>query len=231
MNCLIIDDNKIARLTLIQLLALDSTLKLVGECSNAKDGFIKILDSQVDLLLLDIEMPDMTGIELAKCLGDKQPLIIFTTSKRDYAVEAFDLKVVDFITKPILPARFLQSIEKARKVFNHKNGETKELKDEFIFIRDSSTVRRIRLNDILFLEAMGDYVQITVHEKTYAIHSSLKAVEDKLPKHFFIRVHRSFIVNVSKIDTIEGGTLIIDGNFVPVSDSFRATLNKRIQIL
>ena len=231
MNCLIIDDNEIARLTLAQLVGLDSSLKIIGECTNAKDGFVKILNNQVDLLLLDIEMPEMSGIELAKCLGDKQPLIIFTTSKRDYAVEAFDLKVIDFITKPILPARFLQSIDKAKKAFHQKNKESTETQDEFIFIRDSNTVRRIRLNDILFLEAMGDYVQITVHGKTYAIHSSLKAVEDKLPKHFFIRVHRSFIVNVGKIDTIEGGTLIIDGNFVPVSDSFRAALNKRIQIL
>ncbi|RZL32127.1 MAG: response regulator transcription factor [Pedobacter sp.] len=231
MNCLIIDDNEIARLTLAQLLSLDSSLKLIGECASAKDAFVKILDIQVDLLLLDIEMPEMSGIELAKSLGDKQPLIIFTTSKRDYAVEAFDLRVVDFVTKPILPARFLQSIDKAKKIFHQKDIATKEAQDEFIFIRDSNTVRRIRLNDILFLEAKGDYVQVAVQGKTYAIHSSLKAVEDKLPKHFFIRVHRSFIVNVSKIDTIEGGTLIIEGNFVPVSDSFRGSLNKRIQIL
>ncbi|RZL50355.1 MAG: response regulator transcription factor [Pedobacter sp.] len=230
MNCLIIDDNQIARLTLIQLMSLDPSLKLIGECSDATEGFVKILANPVDLLLLDIEMPGMSGIELAKSLGKKQPMIIFTTSKRDYAVEAFDLKVVDFITKPITPPRFLQSIEKAKETLLQKTTVTKEVADEFIFIRDSNTVRRIRLNDILYLEAMGDYVKIVTQEKSYSIHSSLKAVEDKLPKYIFLRVHRSFIINIGKIDTMEGGTLIINGNFVPVSDAFRASLNKRMQI-
>lgn len=231
MNCLIIDDNPIARLTLVQLLALDTSLTCIGECGNAKEALVKICDHQIDLLLLDIEMPEMTGIELAKSLGKKQPLIIFTTSKRDYAVEAFDLRVVDFITKPISPARFLQAIEKAKEVFCQKNAVQKVSHDEFIFIRDSNVVRRIRLDDILYLEAMGDYVKVIVKGKTYSIHSSLKSVEDKLPKHIFFRVHRSFVANVSKIDTIEGGTLIIDGNFVPVSDAFRSSLNKRMQVL
>lgn len=231
MDCLIIDDNQISRLTLIQLIALDPSLNLIAECADAKEGLNKILTSSVDLLLLDIEMPGMDGIELAKSLGQKQPMIIFTTSKRDYAVDAFDLKVVDFITKPISPSRFLQSIEKAKEILQQKNSKLSQQADEFIFIRDSNTVRRINVNDILFLEAMGDYVKIQVKDKSYNIHSSLKSVEDKLPRHIFLRVHRSFIINVSKIDTIEGGTLIINGSFVPVSDSFRAALNKRMQIL
>ncbi|TCC93231.1 response regulator transcription factor [Pedobacter frigiditerrae] len=231
MDCLIIDDNQISRLTLIQLIALDPSLNLIAECASAKEGLNKILTTSVDLLLLDIEMPGMNGIELAKSLGQKQPMIIFTTSKRDYAVDAFDLKVVDFITKPISPSRFLQSIEKAKEVFQQKNEKLNQQADDFLFIRDSITVRRINVNEILFLEAMGDYVKIQVKDKFYQIHSSLRSVEDKLPKHIFLRVHRSFIINVSKIDTIEGGTLIINGNFVPVSDSFRASLNKRVQIL
>ena len=176
-------------------------------------------------------MPGMSGIELVKSLGQKQPMIIFTTAKRDYAVEAFDLRVVDFIVKPVSPARFLQSIEKAKEILETKKNKVSEVSDEFIFIRDSNTVRRLKLNEILFLEAMGDYVKIAVHEKIYSIHSSLKSVEDKLPNHIFLRVHRSYIINVSKIDTIEGGTLIIDKNLVPVSDAFRAALNKRVQIL
>ncbi|RZK58337.1 MAG: response regulator transcription factor [Pedobacter sp.] len=231
MDCLIIDDNQISRLTLVRLLALDPSLNLIAECANAKEGLSKILTNSVDLLLLDIEMPEMDGIELAKSLGQKQPMIIFTTAKRDYAVDAFDLKVVDFITKPISPSRFLQSIEKAKEIFQQKNEKLAQQPDDFLFIRDSNTVRRINVNDILFLEAKGDYVKISVRDKHYHIHSSLKSVEDKLPKHIFLRVHRSFIINVSKIDTIEGGTLIINGNFVPVSDSFRSALNKRMQIL
>jgi two-component system LytT family response regulator len=110
MNCLIVDDNKIARTTLKKLISLDPGLILIDECSNATEAYIKILEQPIDLLFLDIEMPGMTGMELAKSLGQKRPLIIFTTSNRDYAAEAFDLDVIDFITKPVTTVRFLQSV-------------------------------------------------------------------------------------------------------------------------
>ena len=103
--------------------------------------------------------------------------------------------------------------------------------DEFVFIRDSNVVRRLKVSDILYMEARGDYVRINVSDQTYSIHSSLKSVEEKLSKNTFLRVHRSFIINVSKIDTIEGGTLIVNRNIVPVSDAYRAALYKRMHIL
>lgn len=214
-----------------KLVSMDPSLVLVDECKSAPDAYSKIVSHEIDLLLLDIEMPGMSGIELVKSLGNKKPLIIFTTSQRDYAADAFDLNVVDFVTKPVTPARFLQSITKAKEIF-HKTGMVKPGKeDEFIFIRDSNVVRRIKLADILYLEAMGDYVKIYLTTQTYSIHSTLKSVEDKLPSGTFIRVHRSFIINISKIDTIEGGTLVIHNNLVPVSDAYRSILNKRMQIL
>lgn len=230
MNCLIIDDNEIARLTLRQLAMLDPTLNVINECADAVAAYAEIQANQIDLLLLDIEMPGMSGIDLAKSLVQKQPMIIFTTSKKDYAAEAFELNVIDFIIKPIVPARFLQAIEKAKETFKGKN-KGKEPADEFMFIRDSNTVRRIKINDILYLEAKGDYVKVAVRDTTYTIHSSLKGVEDKLPTHMFLRVHRSYIINVGKIDTIEGGTLVIGQNLVPVSDAYKNLLNKRMQII
>ena len=229
MNCLIIDDNSIARTTLRQLVSLHEDLNLVAECADAVEAYQAMLDHQIDLLLLDIEMPGMSGIELAKTLANKQVIIIFTTFQRDYAAEAFDLNVADFITKPIMPVRFLQAIDKAREAF--RNKQLKRSEDQFVFIRDSNIVRKIKLDDILFLEAKGDYVNVYLHDKQYSIHSSLKSLEEKLPGTIFLRVHRSFIINVGKIDTLEGGTLIIQNNFVPVSDAYRSTLNKRIQIL
>lgn len=231
MNCLIIDDNEIARLTLRQLSTLDPSLNIINECSDASLAYTEILAHQIDLLLLDIEMPGMSGIDLAKSLTYKQPMIIFTTSKKDYAVEAFDLNVVDFIIKPITPVRFLQAIDKAKETLALKSNKNKEPIEEFIFIRDSNTVRRLRINDILYLEAKGDYVKIASTDKVYTIHSSLKAVEDKLPTHIFLRVHRSYIINVGKIDTVEGGTLVLGQNLVPVSDAYKNLLNKRMQIL
>jgi len=231
MNCLIVDDNKIARTTLKKLISLDPSLVLVDECSNATEAYVKILEQSIDLLFLDIEMPGMTGMELAQSLGQKRPLIIFTTSNRDYAADAFDLDVIDFITKPVTTVRFLQSIDKAREFRKTKILPADLIEEDFIFIRDSGTVRRLQLDNILYLEAQGDYVKIYVASQFYNIHTTLKSVEEKLPASVFLRVHRSFIINVSKIDTLEGGTLIINKSLVPVSDAYRAALNKRMQIL
>ncbi|REA64272.1 DNA-binding response regulator [Dyadobacter luteus] len=231
MNCLIIDDNIIARTTLKQLVKKEGSLNLVGECADAIDAYQKIMSDQVDLLLLDIEMEDMSGIELVKSLGTKNPIIIFTTSKKEYAAEAFELNVADYITKPVTTVRFLQAVEKAKEIFKSKTREVKAQDDAFLFIRDSNIVRRLKIEDILYAEAMGDYVKLYTAEKFYSVHSSLKEVESKLPDSRFLRVHRSFIIQVGKIDTIEGGTLIINKKMVPVADSYRAALNQRLKIL
>ena len=231
MNCLIIDDNIIARTTMKQLVRQDKSLTLVGECEDAMEAYQKIMSDQVDLLLLDIEMNGMNGIELVKSLGNKNPIIIFTTSKKDYAAEAFELNVADYITKPVTTIRFLQAIEKAKEIFKSKKQEVKMEEDAFIFIRDSNIVRRLKLDEILFAEAMGDYVKLYTKDKFYSVHSSLKEVESKLPDSKFLRVHRSFIIQVGKIDTIEGGTLIINKKMVPVADTYRSILNQRLKIL
>ena len=231
MNCLIIDDNIIARTTMKQLVRQDKSLTLVGECEDAMEAYQKIMSDPVDLLLLDIEMNGMNGIELVKSLGSKNPIIIFTTSKKDYAAEAFELNVADYITKPVTTIRFLQAIEKAKEIFKSKKQEVKMEEDAFIFIRDSNIVRRLKLDEILFAEAMGDYVKLYTKDKFYSVHSSLKEVESKLPDSKFLRVHRSFIIQVGKIDTIEGGTLIINKKMVPVADTYRSILNQRLKIL
>jgi DNA-binding LytR/AlgR family response regulator len=231
MNCLIIDDNVVARGAMKQLVRQDKDLILLGECENAVEAYQKIMNEPVDLLLLDIEMDSMTGIELAKSLGTKNPIIIFVTGHRGYAIEAFELNVADYITKPVTPVRFLQAIEKAKEIYRSRTQEVKMDDESFVFIRDSNVVRRIKIDDILFAEAMGDYVKIYTLDHFYSIHSSLRQVESKLPAAKFLRVHRSFIIQVGKIDTIEGGTLIINRKTVPVADAYRAALNKRLNIL
>ena len=214
-----------------QLVSQNPDLVLLAECEDATEAYKQIMATTVDLLLLDIEMPGMSGIDLVKNLGANRPLIIFTTSKKEYAAEAFDLNVVDYITKPVYPIRFLQAIEKAKDVFQSNKEDVKIVEDEFLFVRDSNIVRRININDILFAEAMGDYVKLFLLQKYYAIHSTLKAVEEKLPANKFLRVHRSYIVQLSKIDTVQRGMLQINGRSVPVADAYRAVLNKRMQIL
>jgi len=231
MKCLIVDDNAIARSVLKNLLKIEDSLQLVAECESAADAYQVMLRKKIDLLLLDVEMPGISGIELVKGMADKRPLIIFISVSKDYASDAFDLNVVDFINKPVTPDRFIKAVNKAKEIFKNKNLFIPSTRDEFIFIKDSSVIRRLKISDINYLEAKGDYVKIYVDEKFYTIHSSLKSVEDKLPQDIFSRVHRSFIVNIGKIDTLEGSTLIIKQSFVPVSDAFKSSLNKRLQVL
>jgi DNA-binding LytR/AlgR family response regulator len=230
MNVLIVDDNEIARTTLLQLAGRVKDITVVGECADAMQAYNLLQDEAVDVILLDIEMPGMTGLELIKNLGAKRPLIVFTTSKKEYAVDAFELNVVDYIIKPITTSRFIQAIDKARDLLESKEVQF-NTNNEFIFIRDSNIVRRLELNDILFAEAMGDYVKLHTSQRFYAIHNSLKAVENYLPAQKFLRVHRSFIVAIDKIDTIREGVLIVNEKTVPVADAYRATLNKRMNVL
>jgi two-component system LytT family response regulator len=231
MNCLIVDDQRISRAVIKDMMGLDPSLILIGECADAMEAHKEILSKQVDLLFLDIEMPGMSGMELAESLKGKRPIIIFTTSQPGYAVDAYNLNVVDFLVKPITPARFLKAVEKAKELFQ-LTGETAASKNnEFLFVRDSNVLKKIKASDILYMEAKGDYVKFYLADQTYSIHSTLIAVEQKLSPAIFFRVHRSFIINLNKIDTIEGGTLIINHQLVPVANVYRASLYKRLQIL
>lgn len=231
MKCLIVDDNKMARMALRQLVAQVQNLELIAECSNAMEAYNYLNAVPVDLLFLDIEMPDMSGIDLIKQLGNKKPLIIFTTAKKDYALEAFELSVVDYLVKPITPSRFIQAVEKASEAIESNKQEIKVEDQGFVFVKDNGVLKRISIDDILFLEAMGDYVKVHTQQKFHVVHATLKSIEEKLPSARFVRVHRSFIVAVNKIDFIQEGTINIGKTSIPVADTHKSNLNKRLNLL
>jgi two-component system LytT family response regulator len=231
MNCLIVDDNKLARTAMKQLASHVEHLHVAGECSSAMEAYNLLQKEKIDLLLLDIEMPGMSGLELTRNLGKKRPVIIFTTVKKEYAVEAFELNVADYLIKPVQPARFIQAIEKAREIADSDHRELQVSETEFVFIRDSGILKRIRTEDILFLEAMGDYVKLNTPQKFHAIHTTLKALEEKLPPGKFMRVHRSYIVALDKIESIEDGTILIQKHAIPIADAYRAALNNKLNLL
>lgn len=231
MNVLIVDDNKIARTTMKQLASQVKDMVVLDECDNAMEAYNLLQELPVNLVFLDIEMDGMTGLELTKNLGNKKPVIIFISSKKEYAVEAFELNVADYIVKPVTLSRFLQAVDRARELIQSITQEVKFDKEEFIFIRDSNIIRRLKLEDILFIEAMGDYVKVHTLQKFFAIHTTLKAVEDRLPASKFIRVHRSYIVALNKIDSMQDGALILNSKPVPVADAYRAALNKKMNVL
>ena len=230
MKALIVDDNDIARTTLAHLAKQVPHLTIVNEYSNAIEAYNHLQNNQVDLIFLDIEMPEMTGIELTKNLSGKDIIIIFTSSNKDYALEAFELNIADYILKPVMPARFLQAVSKAQSILESRKEDVEVTKDEFLFVRDSNITRRLKLDDIFYAEAMGDYVKFYTREKMFAIHGKMKTAEERLPKDHFIRVHRSYIVSVGKIDTLQDGGIMINGKFIPVADAYRKALNTRMNV-
>lgn len=230
MKALIVDDNDIARTTLSHLAKQVPNLTIVNEYSSAIEAYNHLQNNHVDLIFLDIEMPEMTGIELTKALSGKETIIIFTSSNKDYALEAFELNIADYILKPVMPARFLQAVSKAQSILDSRKEDVEVTKDEFLFVRDSNITRRLKLDDIFYAEAMGDYVKFYTREKMFAIHGTMKSAEERLPKDNFIRVHRSFIIAVDKIDTLQDGGIIINGKFIPVADAYRKSLNTRMNV-
>jgi len=235
-SCLIVDDNPIARTSLVQLSSQINDLEVVNECDSGIAAYNYLQQNEVDLILLDIEMPGMSGLELTRNLHHKNFIIIFTTSNKEYAIEAFDLKVADYLIKPFSSERFLQAIDKARELIGSKeNGEREDpadmLNSEFIFIRDSTVIRRLHLDDIYYTEAMGDYVKFHTKDKLYAVHGTLKSVEGRLPGRKFVRIHRSYIVSLRHIDTLQERGVVIQGKFLPVTDGYRKNLHRVMNIL
>jgi len=218
-------------MALKQLVSQVQNLELVAECSNAMEAYNQLANNGIDLLFLDIEMPEMSGIDLIKKLGAKKPLIIFTTAKTDYAAEAFELNVVDYLVKPITQPRLVQAVEKAQEALDSNKQEVKVEEQGFVFVKDNGMLKRISIEDILFLEAMGDYVKVHTAPKFHVVHATLKSIEEKLPASKFLRVHRSYIVAINKIDFIQEGTISIGKTSIPVADTHKANLNKRLNLL
>lgn len=231
MNCLIVNDEVIYRSTLKEMISMDPSLNLVAECGDTTEAYKIIMNNQIDLVFLEVNLRDNTGLDLAKTLKGKTPSVILMSSESEYAVEAYHLNVSDYLVKPVHLSRFHESIERVKRRINRSEpiGTTKE--DNFIFIRDSYVIRKIYVNDILYIEAKDNYAMIHFADRFYTIHSSIKFIEQKLPPSSFFRVHRSYLVNLSKVDSIEGKTIVINKSLVPVSDTYRADLNRRVQIL
>jgi DNA-binding LytR/AlgR family response regulator len=228
---LIVDDSKVARITLRKLLEKVGNINIVGECEDAPTAKSFIEKNDIDILFLDVEMPGMNGLELLRVLTQR-PLTILTTAKPGYAVEAFELNVVDYLVKPFDLSRIMISIERARELFNNQDSQlSNDFSSEFLFIKDSKTIRKIKYDEILWIEAKGDYAKIYLPDNSYVIHGSLKTVEDRFPPSKFIRVHRSYLVAFDKIDYIEDRIVFIHNQPIPISESQKEVLLKKLNLL
>ena len=233
MTCIIVDDNPLARTALKQLTEHIEQLKVVAEFDNAVAAYNFLQKQSIDALFLDVEMPDMTGIELLQNLAERPP-VIFCTSKKDYAAEAFELNVVDYVVKPVTLPRFIAAFEKLKVHLAVENEPivvpSKDV--NHVFIRANNALIRLDLSDIYYIQALGDYVTFVTTTKKYTAHLTMQNIEKSLPTPQFARDHRSYIVNTQRIDAIEEGTmLIINKQVVPLGEQYKPNLMKKLNLL
>lgn len=234
MNCLVVDDDDFARKTVEACITQTSFLKLIDSCSDAPSAIRVIREKKIDLIFLDIEMPEINGFELLEQLK-VVPLIILVSAKPQYAIDAFDYDVVDFLSKPFDFARFTKAVNRARLNFDKLKEIAPANQQEEFFIKKESKFIRLKFTEIVFIEAMADYVILYISNEVdskiqdrHAVLSTMKAIESRLPTSDFNRIHRSYIVRLDRIKAIEDNHVLVGEKELPISRSNKENLLKRL---
>ncbi|MGM0377436.1 MAG: LytR/AlgR family response regulator transcription factor [Bacteroidota bacterium] len=235
MNCIIIDDDKLSIKIIEEFVGRTEDLHLAGSFSSAVEAMNALNQpdaDEVDLIFLDIEMPEMSGIEFLDSL-DTIPQVIIYSSQEKYALESYEYDVTDYLLKPVHFGRFIKAVNRARERYEKKESPVKESTE--IFIKNNGSLVRIKYDDILWIEALENYVVLNTFNEKYTIHFTMKAISDKMPTDKFMRIHRSFIVNFSKIKVIEDNSVVImTGNgskVIPIGKSYRDKLMNDINLI
>ncbi|HXA00749.1 MAG TPA: LytTR family DNA-binding domain-containing protein [Cytophagaceae bacterium] len=217
MDCLIVDDDEMSRNVVKHFIEKTKSLNLIGMCSDGFEAANILHNTDVDILFLDIEMPGMSGYELIKSMTNPAEIILIT-AKAEHAVEAFEYRITDYLLKPISYPRFLQSIFKVQENMAGVKGRTKAKE---LYVRSDSKIIKASFDDILYIEALADYIMIITTNNKYIVHSTMKGFQSRLPENQFARVHRSYIINKDKIDTIENLFVVIAKKYIPIGASYK----------
>lgn len=228
MNCIIVDDDEASISVFSQMAKQVDYLTVVQVYSNPIDAIKTLKNGDIDLIFLDIEMPGMTGMEMLKAL-DSRPHVILTTSHTEYALDAYDLNVIDYLIKPITLPRLLKALEKIKQ-HSHSTDHLNAGHDYF-FIKKDSALTKVPTKDILWIEALGDYITIHTKDHRFVVHVTLKSVENKLPVNKFVRVHRSYIVHIDNVNTVEDTTIFINEVPIPIGALYKDNFIKRLNLL
>ena len=219
-----IEDEPLALALVTGYISKTSVLELVGAFDNPLDALEFLADNPVDLIVLDIQMPDLSGIEFIRTL-QFPPKIIFTTAYEKYAVEGFKVNAVDYLLKPFSYQEFVAAVQKAKKLIELESAQLPhiEANNQFLFLKSEYKIRKISFGNILYIEGLKDYIKVYHESEKAPILSinTLKSIEEKLPADRFMRIHRSFIVNLDKIETIERGRIIFGDVYIPVGDQYK----------
>jgi DNA-binding LytR/AlgR family response regulator len=226
-NCLVVDDEPIAREGMMEYIRQIDYLIPVAQCKSAAEASGLLQKNKIDLIFIDIQMPKVTGIEFVKALADP-PLIIFTTAYSEYALEGFELDVVDYLLKPISFPRFLKSVEKAQSYLRARNKEV-NINQDFFFIKCNGKIEKITMADVIYIEALANYVIIHTRQKNYITYLTFSGIEEQLPANLFVRIHKSYLVAISAIQTIDGTEVITSSMRLPISKNYRNDVMSRIE--
>jgi len=221
-HCLIVDDEAIAREIIATHLSKIDNINVVASCSNAMEAFNVISNHTIDLVFLDINMPEISGISFAKSIN-KDIKIIFTTAYRDYAVEGFELQAVDYLLKPIPFARLLKAVNTYFEVYSTTKVDTPKEKEtaDFMFVRSDRRMLKVDFEAILYVESYSDYIKIHLANETIVTRETISAIEAKLPSNTFLRIHRSFIVSLHYITSFTNEHVTIKDKSLPISRSYK----------
>jgi DNA-binding LytR/AlgR family response regulator len=228
LNCIVVDDEELSRKMIAHFVEKVNFLRLAKEFHNAPDVLSYVDEEHVDIIFLDVKMPDMSGMEFINAL-EKDIEIILITADEKYAVEAFEKKVTDYLVKPVEYARFVQAARAASKRIESKRSSTQK-RLEF-YVRTDSKIVRISFAEILFVEALADYVIIQAENKKHIVHFTMKGIASRLPDEQFVRTHRSYIVNLDKIEALEDNSVLIGTKYIPIGASYREALHDRLNFL
>lgn len=229
LNCIVVDDSAIQRMTITKLVNESPNLHLVGDYANALEAKNCINHHEVDLIFLDIEMPLINGFDLLDGMKVK-PQIIFITSKADYAVKAFDYEATDFLQKPISKERFLKAVKKALELHQPRNDSSEDL-GEAIIIKSNLKKLKIYTSKIKWVEAFGDYIKIITDDENHLVLSTMKSFESELPQGKFVRVHKSYIVNVERVEKFNSKFAEIGNTKIPISRNKKDVISEAISQL
>jgi len=225
---IIVDDEPLAQDVLETYIQQIPDLQLVGKCYNAVEASAFLNKNEVDLILLDIQMPQLTGIEFVKSLQNP-PLIVFTTAYPNFALEGFEVNATDYLLKPISMDRFLKAMNKVRSVLQSNSKDSSPMSDDdFFFVKADKKLIKVKFNDILYIEGLKDYVIIRMEEGRVITLQTMKSLEDKLPAKKFMRIHRSYIVAIDKIHALVGNMVEVlekgQTKHLPVGKNYRDEL-------
>jgi len=226
MTCIIVDDESPARVLLEDNIRKFPYLELIGQARNAAEAMVLLAREKVDLMFLDIQMPGLTGLELLGSLR-RQPLVILVTAFEEHALEGFELEVVDYLVKPVPLSRFAKAVQKANELYELRklSWEKTSAPQEHVFINANYSLVRVMLDEIMLIEGLKDYVRIRlVSGKEIITRLSLKSVEEKLDPTRFMRIHKSYIIAMGKIESVQKTQLVIGGREIPIGESYRALL-------